>query len=590
MNFDITIEQHREIIKAIREDNRNILKKYLNAGLDIFNLHLFNGTYIEYAFIRNNPNLIDFLLNSINDLDNYISGGETPLTNSIKFGSFDIVKILLEKGCSPHKPNNAGITPLEVAINAKKFTIVNLLIEYDVKIDNFKEEYGCLLNDSLFNSPIIVLDMVQKRIIPKALIHPNVYDKEGNTPLMIALCRGEEYVNALLQLGADVNFHDIEGCNPLYRALCISTNHINMLLKYNVKIIGPDGTVKSILSTALSIGDIERFKLLYKNVQEISQTVKDYLLCENLMMSRYDDPITNFLLSEGADLNGKDENGVSILSKCMEICNEKVINFLLNHNVEVNCKNLNNEAPLLTALTQSYEDIAIRLIKHGADISQKNVLDQDALHLAIYYNRKKIIKYFIEENLKITLFDKETTDNKSFFKDAHYEELITPLYQAYSLDKLYQGEIENKIKISDKYKPSILLRINNKLYQQNKSTIEQFINNLNKAYKDGLIDYQICTEILESKYIKKLCLSELIYATARLWLPSKALSNKIIEEEFGNHTNSLPVLPKDIVRVILKEVISHKHYYYKDFLSDINTEQISIMGDATESLSHDNNL
>ncbi len=127
-NCDETLNQ---CLKQTKHLNESVVSNKINYLLWV-------------AIHHKSPNCVRLLINqgaSLNHSKN--QDGETPLTEAIKGGNLEIVKILVERGAKLDSKNNAGQTPLAVANSQGHREIANYLQETQHK--------NSLRNSAFFN-------------------------------------------------------------------------------------------------------------------------------------------------------------------------------------------------------------------------------------------------------------------------------------------------------------------------------------------------------------------------------------------------------------------------------------------------------
>ena len=139
-----------------------------------------------------------------------------PIESTFNFGntmlmvavdlSYGMCEMLLKNGANPNSSNKAGATPLILAVCNGNIDIARLLLDYGALVD--KATNG------------------------------------GMTPLMIASDNNEiSLAKFLLESGADVNKMDKNGSTPLHHALPCSNEFLQLLINHgaNLDVVNGDG-------------------------------------------------------------------------------------------------------------------------------------------------------------------------------------------------------------------------------------------------------------------------------------------------------------------------------------------------------------
>jgi len=133
------------------------------------------------------------------------------LITATRYGSTEIVKILLKKGADVNCKDVEGATPLIIASRTDNFKLVKLLISKGADV-NAKDNLGttALMYAAQNNS----IEIANQLIIEGADI--NAKDNVGTVALMYAAYHNYTEVSQLLvNRGADINSQDNKGATPL---------------------------------------------------------------------------------------------------------------------------------------------------------------------------------------------------------------------------------------------------------------------------------------------------------------------------------------------------------------------------------------
>ena len=98
---------------------------------------------LHYEVIKNNYDLILYILEIGDDINYKNKDGETPLFLAIENKNNKIINMLLEKGADPNVQNNLGETSIHIATKLGDYKVIKLLILFNasVLINNKKLQY-----------------------------------------------------------------------------------------------------------------------------------------------------------------------------------------------------------------------------------------------------------------------------------------------------------------------------------------------------------------------------------------------------------------------------------------------------------------
>jgi len=223
------------------------------------------GHYLHEAALNGDLEEVKFILNNNNlDIDLKDSYGATALYYAAMSGHIDIVQYLVKKGANVNLKNNIGQTSLHLAYFMEFHKVAKYLVDNGADI--------------------------------------NLKDNSGRTPLYFAAGSSLEAVKYLVKNGAKVNTKNEDGDTPLHHASEHSKLGIVKFLiikkKIFVDIRGSNGNTPllSLLSWRSSSSEI--FK------------------------------VVKFLVTTGANINAKDNEGYGVFYFSAILDNEEIDNYL----------------------------------------------------------------------------------------------------------------------------------------------------------------------------------------------------------------------------------------------------------------------
>ncbi|KAJ5523311.1 hypothetical protein N7513_012855 [Penicillium frequentans] len=207
---------------AIAEGYEAIIESLLSWGFPIDEDSL--RSYLSFAAAIGNETVIDLLLEKHAEPD--AGRLDSLLLYAASHGLEDHVKLLLERNVDLRARDEAGRTPLHLAIIGGHEAIVKLLIEGGTDLEA-KDEYS--------RTPLHHAAMYGHEAVVKVLLERDAdleaKDYKTLTPLQHAFMRGHEaVVKVLLKRGAKVDAEEYDGWMPLSQMVKDSHPRIAQLL------------------------------------------------------------------------------------------------------------------------------------------------------------------------------------------------------------------------------------------------------------------------------------------------------------------------------------------------------------------------
>ena len=261
---------------AAMKGNNEAIKVLLSAGADA-NLNGDCGTPLHQAAFGGNVETIKLFIELKCDVNTKDGQGKVPLQCAAERGCLGAVQILLENGAKVGATDNDGRTALHFASLGTKKAAADSLVRTIASNINFRTTLN-LVAKVREHKQVIELLLKSKATI-------NAKGKDGCTPLHEAALLGRvDLVETLLSNGADPNLTNAIGQTPLHSVCSFSgvRRIAEDLLNQKADISILDSHKRSPLRCASEFGGFE---------------------------------LVSFLLEKGANINEKDDSGISAAQK-----------------------------------------------------------------------------------------------------------------------------------------------------------------------------------------------------------------------------------------------------------------------------------
>ncbi|CAB0040408.1 unnamed protein product [Trichogramma brassicae] len=317
---------------------------------------------------RNDIDVVKMLLEFSKDecpskqLDARDKMGNTPLLLALECHNNKLVELLMRRGVDPNIANNGGTTPL------------HLISDYD-------EEHDDDLVEMFF-------EIWDERRQTAAQV--DAQNKWGNTPLHMAVARGDEWMaEALLRRGANANLANREGVTPLHRICSKRDNNVlgdlffevNDDIDQRVLVNARDKGGNTPLHLALKCKNRELIELLLRRGADQNLANNDAETPLHLISEYVDDrdhvlvkmfyEIWDERRQTMARIDVQNKWGNAPLHDAADRGNKKVAEELLRRGANPNLANREGETPLhVICQREDDDDLAAKFFKICSDIGQ----------------------------------------------------------------------------------------------------------------------------------------------------------------------------------------------------------------------------
>jgi ankyrin repeat protein len=363
-------------------------------------------------------NMAKLLLANGADIQARDDEGNTPLLVAASEGNKNMAEFLLTKGADIEAKDNSGCTPLIWAAIQGHRDVAAVLLAHKADVNARSPSSGqTALSSAAMNGH---KDVAELLLTNHAALQG--LDQCGQTPLDWAVDNGHlEMVEFLLAQGADVNAKAKNGSTPLHLAeLAHNYDIANLLLQRGGR--EPDGTAPTkpfptadastdpaTFDAAIRAGDLSKVKALVQANPKIVAPSGDGEFSPFVAAAANGrKEIVEFLLSNHADINSKNEMDDTALSCAATRNDMELAKFLLSHGAEVNTRNKFGYTPLYEAMSAIpwRSDMSTLLLAHGAD---PNIGDNDGstpLHHASTWIRADKAEFLLGYKIDVNAKDK----------------------------------------------------------------------------------------------------------------------------------------------------------------------------------------
>ena len=358
-------------------ETMNFLIEYISDFFDIINQGNGRGSSIMHIVaLYGSREDIEYLLEKGADIAAVDHEDNTPLHYAVLAGNSQAIEILSNSE-TLNSSNKMEHTALDLVLSAKRFGVVEKLIELGAK-SNFFDEHG--------------VQMVMQEDNGERL---SINGDDLNRPLHIVTLNSiksrHAYIELLLDAGADVNALNQHGNTALhYAALKGDKEAVRILLENSTD---------------------------YNMVNEKGQTPLHYAATSGDVST-----IEALLETDQFDVNDQDARGHSALYHAVMYNNYKAIDCLIRHGAKIDLIDKKGATPLHYAVSDNLYESAICLIEKGADINQGDAEGRTPLHYASLKENSKIVTYLFSCGVDFTKTDHDNKTALELAKEKFGEE------------------------------------------------------------------------------------------------------------------------------------------------------------------------
>ncbi|MCP3926279.1 MAG: hypothetical protein GY714_27250 [Desulfobacterales bacterium] len=445
---------HIAVSKGYSQTVQMLLKRKVKVNLENYYHH----TPLYLAVEKGNSKIVELLFKYGATIKLKQSKSNNDLLHlAARTGSFDIVKILVNKKIKINQKSRDNRTALEKAVYYKHDTIAAYLIKKgaSVKLNNNYDKqanmlhiasyYGLIetvkllvskkisinkknkykstpldlaLDNGHENVALYLLSKKGKYKKSKSLIHIavkkdykeilkryrnkkniNQKDKRGNTQVHLAVLKGNvDYLKTLLNSGANINAVNKHGRTPLENAVFNNkTESVRVLLERGAII---KSSKFSLIANAIDYKYITIAELLINKTKQIDPPEKLKKSPLHIAIRNNYNDIARSIIKKIKNIDVTDSLSRTALHIACERSNVDIVKLLLKHGANINALDYSERTPL--HYCRSKLEVVKLLLNKGTDVNAKDKSGKTVLSLSVRYENNEVAKYLIEKGADLT--------------------------------------------------------------------------------------------------------------------------------------------------------------------------------------------
>jgi len=236
----------------------------------------------------------------------------------------------------------------------------------------------------------------------------NVKISSGLTPLNLASYKGKtDIVEALLDMGADMNIGDNENSKPMHNAAV--GGHIpvlELLLNRGADVNERDNNAVTPLLFACSYRQLAAARFLLERGADIKAVnVNGWPALLHAVVGGNVE-LVQLLLDRKADVNQKTtDQGITPLFYAVLLGRDDIFRLLIAHGARINMKNNDGESPLFWAMNANCIEEAKFLVEKGANVNDRNNGGTTPLHNVARRGTISMAQFLLDQGANINASD-----------------------------------------------------------------------------------------------------------------------------------------------------------------------------------------
>lgn len=340
------------LFSAAKTDNPDIIQLLVDGGASVKERDNLGSTPLHTAVRWDAIKSIEKLISLGVNINAQNSAGKSPLAEAVLSGKYEVSKYLLEHHADVNCSDRNGVTILMDTIRGKNVELVKLLLSYGAN-PNLQEING----RNAYHEAAVTGDINIITAIRDAGVNPLSRDKQGNTPLSIALGSNIKTIKAVL--GNNYNITDSDGNSPIH--IIVKAGASNQLLQtlisdgYPIDTRNADGYTP--LNYAIEADNVATALILLENGANPFQTIdKKGTNGVTIALDHNNKQMITNIVKYANSMT--DIQGNTILHYAAKTCSIDTVKTLLSYGIDRNVKNVSGDTPYTIAVRWNRTEIA----------------------------------------------------------------------------------------------------------------------------------------------------------------------------------------------------------------------------------------
>jgi len=378
------------LIAAVEEGDTRLTKLLLSRGAEVNVADARRRTPLHVAAEDGERQLAETLLSAGAALETEDSAGQTPLELAVEWGKDPVIDLLLCAG--GRWPEEYDDDRIHWAVWNGSAQAVRVLVERGVDLNRPDHEGRTPLHVATVNGRADVVE-----ILTQGGANVDAKDPHDRTALHEAVAAGhKDIIRILLAAGADQRVHDIHHRTPAQIAAHDRRKDILALLTA----AEPEARNDALFG-AMAAGDTELVRSLISEGADVSARAEDGIGILHVAVGRADKEFLQFLIAKGADVMARTEDGQTPLHSAALGASTDIVAFLIEQGAQVDVHSERGETPLQFAAMAGRPGMVKFLLTKGADVHAADRRGSTALHHAALWNEAEVIRVLTEAGADI---------------------------------------------------------------------------------------------------------------------------------------------------------------------------------------------